>query len=115
MRHAVVVEHDETVINRVETELGTDIANSDAWQGTVVFKATDLNAERMRAIVFAVEDKASHDNGVVGSLAKTANPPFGSSKCRRMNLEFVGLVNVSGSCFQTLDVGSVSNLSERLL
>jgi hypothetical protein len=54
MRNAVMVEHDETVIDGVETELGTNITNSDSLQRTVIFQTTDLDTERMGSEILSV-------------------------------------------------------------
>ena len=115
MRDAVVVEHDEAVIDSVEAELGTNVANGDTGQRSVVFEAADLHTEWMRTKVLAVQDETGHDDGVVGSLAETTNPPLGGSQGGRVDLELVGLVDVRGSGLQTLDVGTVADLCPKAM
>ena len=52
--NTILIEHDKTVIDTVETELGTKITDSDTGQRCVVFEATDLNAEGMRTKVLTI-------------------------------------------------------------
>ena len=108
-----MVEHDETVIDSVETELGTNITNSNSLQRTVIFQTTDLDTERMGSEILSVEDKTGHNDGMVGSLAETTDPPLTRGQGRGVNFKFVCLINVCSSSFQALDVGAMSKLQFR--
>lgn len=92
-------------------ELGTDISSHDAGQKSVILHRTDRDAEGMRTIVLSVRNQASHDNGVVGSLTESSNPPLASSEVWGVELKLVGLGDVGGGGLDALDVRSVSDLS----
>jgi hypothetical protein len=47
---------------------------------------------------------------MVRSLAETTDPPLGCGQGRRMELELVRFGDICCCCFNTLDVGSVSEL-----
>lgn len=112
MRDTIVVKHDEAIVDRVEAKLGTDIADGDTLQGTMILQATDLHTEGVRAEIFTVGDQTGHDDSVSGSLAETTDPPFGSSQSRRVDFEFIGFWNVGGGSFKTLDVRPVTQLDK---
>lgn len=113
VRNTVMIKHHETVIDGVETKLGTNIADCDTLQRSVIFQATDLNAERMRTKVLSINDKSSHDNSVISSLAKTTNPPLARSQGRGVKFELVALVDVRSGSLQSLHVGSVAKLNSK--
>lgn len=110
MGDTIMIKHDEAIVDRVEAKLRTDITHSDTLERAMIHEATDLDTEWMRTKVFAVENKTSHDNSMVSSLAKTTDPPFGSSKRWGVELELIGLVDVSCRSLQTLNIGAVSDL-----
>jgi hypothetical protein len=68
VRNTVVIKHDETVIDSIETKLGTDITNSDTRKRSVILQVTDLDTERMRSVILTISDKTGVDDSVIGGL-----------------------------------------------
>ena len=61
---------EEAVVDGLEAHLGANVADLDARQRRVVHEAADLDKERVRAEVLAVQEQTRHQNHKVGGLAQ---------------------------------------------
>jgi len=82
----------------------------DIVQRSMSLHVSDLYHERVRTVGFALDDKLSHDDCVVGSAAERADPPLGRCQAWRVNGKRLILCIPGRSCLQTSYVRPVTEL-----
>ena len=65
-------EAQKAVVDRLEADLGADIADLDTRERAVVLQVADLHEERVRTEVLAVEEEPRHQDDKVARLSQAA-------------------------------------------
>lgn len=103
-RNNYTQERDHSLI----AELRTDVSDVDILQRLVGLQITNLDNERVGAIVLASDEQLGHNHGMVGSATQRADPPLRGSQGRRVDCESFVVRVPSGCCFQATDVGTMA-------
>lgn len=106
-RNTDLVDSQETIVDRVEANLVTQVANLNVGHGRMRSWRTDLEQERMDAIVLSVEDKTGIDDAVGRSLGQGSWPPFHGVDGGGINLKLIRFGDKSCSSLELAQVGSM--------
>lgn len=83
-RNFVIVEHDESIVDDVETSFRTTVTNDNTRQDFVSFRIANRSDKCVNAVVFAVEVQICPNYRHVGYISHSANPKLHRILWRRM-------------------------------
>mmetsp|Transcript_94744 Transcript_94744/g.203533 ORF Transcript_94744/g.203533 Transcript_94744/m.203533 type:complete len:252 (-) Transcript_94744:73-828(-) len=110
-RNAHMIKATEAVVLVVVTDLGTNVANRNSWQGFMRRHVTDRDHEVVDAEVTATHEQASVDDGVIGSATQGSRPPLCAGCGGAVNLDFVALRHIGRRCLERPDITTMPELS----
>eukprot|EP00160_Parvularia_atlantis_P014363 Unigene3537_Nuclearia_a/m.10800 Unigene3537_Nuclearia_a/g.10800 ORF Unigene3537_Nuclearia_a/g.10800 Unigene3537_Nuclearia_a/m.10800 type:complete len:307 (-) Unigene3537_Nuclearia_a:340-1260(-) len=109
-RRAVVGQTEIAVIDGDIAQLRADVAQLDARQRQVRLEVAQLDHERVRAEVLALEHEARHEDAVRRRLAEAARPPLDARVGRRVEHKLLAGLVVDGEGLEAANVCAVAEL-----